>query len=262
MWIHYPDLVLRLFDPSRPFQNKEIPMHTRHLKSLWITGVALTLLLMSASVSFAGPQPATYEVTITNLTTGQPFTPPLLATHRQPISVFEVGSPASLGVQEIAENGNLAPLNQAVSNHKHVSAVMIAGGGPLLAGQSVTAQITGNQGAKLLSFVTMLVCTNDGFTGVDSVRLPKQVGDQITLMTNGYDAGTEINTEDFADLVPPCPALTGVPSSKPGTGVSNPALAEGGVIVHHMGIEGTVDLNPSIHGWTDPVAAVEITRIN
>jgi hypothetical protein len=94
------------------------------------------------------------------------------------------------------------------------------------------------------------------------VRLPGKLGETTVLHTNGYDAGTEINTEDFADIVPPCPPLSGVPSSEPGTGASNPALAEGGVIHHHPGIVGVADLQPAVHGWTDPVAVVEITALN
>ncbi len=34
------------------------------------------------------PALRTYEVTITNLTSGQPLTPPVVATHGQPLSVF------------------------------------------------------------------------------------------------------------------------------------------------------------------------------
>ena len=30
------------------------------------------------------------------------------------------------------------------------------------------------------------------------------------LDVNAYDAGTEMNTEDFADMVPPCQGLIGV----------------------------------------------------
>lgn len=52
----------------------------------------------------------------------------------------------------------------------------------------------------------------------------------------------------------------GVLSGEPGTGMSDPALAEGGVIHHHSGIEGGADLLPSVHGWTDPVTLVTITR--
>jgi hypothetical protein len=108
----------------------------------------------------------------------------------------------------------------------------------------------------------MLICTNDGFTGLDTVRLPQVVGETITLYSDAYDAGSEINTEDFADIVPPCPALTGVLSDDPGTGESNPALAENGVIRHHDGIQGIADLDPDIHGWENPVVVVEITRVD
>jgi hypothetical protein len=107
----------------------------------------------------------------------------------------------------------------------------------------------------------MLICTNDGLVGIDSVRLPKKVGDTISLTANAYDAGTEINTEDFSAIVPPCQELTGV-TGAPGTGMSNPALAEGGVITSHPGISGVADLLPGLHGWTDPVAAVVIERTN
>jgi hypothetical protein len=44
--------------------------------------------------------------------------------------------------------------------------------------------------------------------------------------------------------------------------VSNPALAEHRVVRHHRGIQGGSDLVPAIHGWTDPVAKIVITRID
>ncbi len=123
---------------------------------------------------------------------------------------------------------------------------------------SVTFEISAELGARRLSWVSMLICTNDGFTGLDSIKLPAHVGDEVTALTAGYDAGTEINTEDFADIVPPCQALVGVSSGEPGTGTSDPALAEGGVIHHHEGIVGGADLVPEVHGWDvdQPVAEV------
>jgi len=246
-------------------------MKLRHQRSTRIVAISLALLLLSTSVSYADPSVATYEVTITNLTSGQPLTPPVVAAHRQPLHVFEVGAAASFGVKEIAENGNNAPLLAALGGEKHVSAVIETQTGPLVpAGtpgsamfaDSVTFALTTDQGAKYLSFAAMLICTNDGFTGVDSLRLPQQVGDSVTVVTAGYDAGTEINTEDFVDIVPPCQGLIGVSSGEAGTGTSNPALAEGGVIRHHPNIQGGSDLLPAVHGWTDPVAEVVITRTN
>jgi hypothetical protein len=32
------------------------------------------------------------------------------------------------------------------------------------------------------------------------------------------------------------------------------------VIHHHPGIEGGSDLKPGIHGWSDPVARIEVER--
>lgn len=206
---------------------------------------------------------AEYSVTIENLTEGQPLTPPVVATHRPATGIFHVGEAASFELKEVAENGNLGPLSGTLEDDKHVADHVIAVAGtppPILPGSDVTVTITAERGAKYVSFASMLICTNDGFTGLDTERLPKKVGDTVAFETDGYDAGTEINTEDFADMVPPCPALTGVESDDPGTGSSDPALAEGGVIHHHPGIQGVADLDPAIHGWTDPVAKVTIER--
>jgi hypothetical protein len=216
----------------------------------------------------------TYEVKIKDLTEGQPLTPPVTATHAGKHVVFEVGQPASVGVREIAENGNNAPLLAFLNADPFgvVSDVEQGGTGPLVpAGKPgsamfddrVTFQIDAGRGANRLSFASMLVCTNDGFTGVDSLKLPRNVGGVARAATNGYDARTEQNTEDYADIVPPCQSLIGEDAgeSDPGTAVSDPALAEGGVIEHHEGIQGIDDLDPAIHGWTDPVARIKVTRI-
>jgi hypothetical protein len=209
----------------------------------------------------------TYEVTVTNDTGGQPLTPPLAVTHRKSLKVFEVGKTASLGVREIAENGNLAPLAAALGGLEQVSDLVIAfrspppaAPPPVLPGESRTFTITADKGAKYFSFVSMLICTNDGFTGINSVRLPRRAGETVVYALMAYDAGSEINTEDFADIVPPCAPLTDVPSTDSGTGISNPALAEGGVIGVHAGILGIDDL-VAIHEWTGTVATVSVTRL-
>jgi hypothetical protein len=231
--------------------------------------LAAVVTLATGSAALADPPVATYEVTITNLTDGQPLTPPVVATRRAATGMFTVGQPASFALKEIAENGNLAPMLDQLASDKHVFD-MEAGSGPLVPdglpgsamfADSVTLTVTSSKGAKFLSIASMLICTNDGFTGVDSLRLPKHVGDTVTVASAGYDAGTERNTEDFADIVPPCQGLVGVSSGEPGTGTSNPALAEGGVIHHHPGIAGGADLVPAVHGWTDPVAAISVERV-
>jgi hypothetical protein len=234
-------------------------------------GLAL-LLLFSVGVTYAAdthPAAITYEVTITNLTTGQALTPPLLATHTGAVDLFTVGDAASLGIQEIAENGNLGPAIAALSSSNQVFDVVAAGAPLVPAGtpgaatfsDSVTLNINTLPHVRYLSYASMLICTNDGFTGVDALELPRQLGQTVTVYGAGYDAGTEINTEDFADIVPPCQGLIGVSSDDAGTGMSNPALAEGGVITHHAGIQGGTDLLPEVHGWTDPVVKINVTRV-
>jgi len=107
----------------------------------------------------------------------------------------------------------------------------------------------------------MLICTNDGFTGLNAVRLPRRIGESTTLDAYGYDAGTEMNTEAWDDLVPPCAALTGFDAMGAGSGASNPALLEGGVVQMHPGIQGTADLDAEVHGWSGAVARFVVERI-
>ena len=38
-------------------------------------------------------------------------------------------------------------------------------------------------------------------------------------------------------------------------------LSEDGVIIPHVGIIGGADLRPAVHGWSDPVAKIEIERM-
>ena len=112
-------------------------MYSKNIKRGTVFAIVMLLLVMTSSIGLAGKPPGdnppvdrqlsqklppvtAYEVTITNLTDGQPLTPPLIATHRRPIHVFEVGEAASLGIQELAENGNLAPLLGALEDAKHI----------------------------------------------------------------------------------------------------------------------------------------------
>jgi len=217
------------------------------------------------NADLSDPAPVrSYEVTVENLTDGsQYFTPPLITTHRGAEGLFRVGGAASKEIQQIAENGNLDPMLTYLGESRHVSDWVVAasGPGPLAPGVSVTVPVTAEPGSRFVSFVSMLICTNDGFTGVSGAKLPEQVGDEIDLYLSAYDAGTEINTQDFSDLVPPCPVLSGVATDKTGSGMSDPALAEDGVVQPHPGIlDGVGDLDPAIQGWNDPVARLTVRR--
>lgn len=207
----------------------------------------------------------TYEVTVENFSGGQPFTPPVAATHRRGLALFLRGRPTTEGVRQIAENGNVMPLADALANSRRVVDSLVAlptddGPPPILPGASRTFQIDGRTRFGALSLVSMLICTNDGFTG-STVWLPSRVGKSVSRNIVGYDAGTEINTQAWEDIVPPCSQITlGVDNG--GTGASNPDLAEGSVTKFHKNIQaGVGDLTVDPHGWNEPIGKITIKRI-
>ncbi len=204
--------------------------------------------------------PATYEVTITNATDGQYLTPPNYAFHDRAADVFQPGTKASAALQGLAENGdNMAMAEEIASlvDEAGLGVSDIAPGGamgPIAPRESVTFEVTTD--AARLSVVSMVICTNDGFAGLDSRVLPKWVGDSRTFRAAAYDAGTEINTELREDLVP-------APFCGEGDGstMSNPELAEDGKIRRHRTLRGVGDLDPSLD-WRGPVMNITVTRVS
>lgn len=81
-----------------------------------IAGIAALALLASTPALAQNKPGVTYEVTITNLTPGQTFTPILAATHRSSISFFELGQPASDQIAELAESGSTAGLETLLAS--------------------------------------------------------------------------------------------------------------------------------------------------
>ncbi|NNE72028.1 MAG: hypothetical protein HKN26_00020, partial [Acidimicrobiales bacterium] len=169
-------------------------------------------LVPTAATASTRRAPTRYLVTIENLS-NQPLTPPVLATHSAAVSAFAAGAPASPGIQGLAENGDVPGLvAELSSNRRMIGSVQVAEAGdppPLEAGESVTVEIDALRRHRRLTIASMLICTNDGFAAAE-IRLPGRAGLQTTHYLNSYDAGTERNTEDFDDLVPPCGPLTGV----------------------------------------------------
>ncbi len=241
-------------------------MQSRKLTVSLLAAFGMATVTLLPQVAMGDYNTQQYKVTITNLTSGQPFTPPVLATHTSKASIFGLGEDSSDEIQAIAENGNNAPLVAALSSSFQVhqvvegTAPLIPDGNPGAAPfeSSATYYINARGRARFLSVAAMLICTNDGFTGVDSIRLPSR---KRTVYAVAYDARSEQNTEDFADMVPPCQGLIGVSSDDAGVGASNPLLAEDGFVIPHPGIGGGADLQPNVHNWSDPVAKIVIERV-
>ena len=164
---------------------------------------------------------ATYQITIENLTAAQPLSPVGTVVHRPRTDVWSVGEPASAAVAAVAEDAGLPVFVDTYGQVRGVRAVGVGGAAPIGPGQTVTFEVEGRRGDRL-SLVSMLVNTNDAFTGLDAVRLGNGTR---TFEVGAYDAGTEKNNE--------------LPEFIPGPAGSGPGERdpEGGVIGPHEGIE-------------------------
>lgn len=211
----------------------------------------------------------TFRVTVTNLTSGQPFTPPAVALHSADVEVFSVGETANEAVQQLAENGNLDPLVTLVEDTPEIYAAgvgdapLVPSGDPGDTGNPYFASfdVEADPAATHLTFLSMLIATNDGFVGLDTVALPEAVNESKTLHADAYDAGTEENTEVWTDMAPPGRELISGGPPAAGTTESDPELAEDGVIHPHSGISGDGDLDVETYGWDEPAGVVHVEKI-
>lgn len=212
--------------------------------------LATSLALLVAMPAVAGESNGqTYEVTVTNVTKGQTFTPILAAAHRQSIAFFEPGTAALPELATLAEGGDTAPLGALLTSlPSEVGATAGTPGVLLGPGESVSFEILANGRFDRLSLAAMLIPTNDTFVAVDSVPLPST---SSTVHAYAYDAGSEANDESCAHI--PGPVCGGAGAS-PG---------EGGEGYVHLssGIHGIGDLGPETYDWRGPVAEVRIRHM-
>jgi Spondin_N len=229
---------------------------TRLLSRAAITVAALLISASSiaqeaqsaAADARAGKHVRTYEVTITNITRGQTFTPILVATHSPRVAFFELGAPASAGLAFLAEDGNPSQLAAALAATGEVFDAQTIPG--LLApGASATVTVTARGRFDQVSLAAMLIPTNDAFVALNGLNLPSHGGAVRTLVA--YDAGSEPNDELCASI----------PGPRCGGQGASPGGGEGYVHVS-VGMHGIGDLGPAIYDWRNPVARVEIRRVD
>ena len=182
--------------------------------------------------------PGSVTITFRNTSVYQPMTPPVVALHNapdaaeNPIRLFEVGQPASGDVILIAEDGNFTPLADVATGQISAGTVSAAGvavpevAGPLMPGDSSSITLQLEAPDQVLSVVSMVVCTNDGFTGVDSRPLSSEATE--TFLAPIYDAGSETNVQMLNYWVPPC----GGPAVDAGGNIGDD---ENGAITLHPG---------------------------
>ena len=208
------------------------------LKTLFAVMVG-TVLSLGQAVA------AEFTVTVKNLTNGTYFTPLLITAHNGKTHLFETGSPASAALQAMAEGGDISGLVDMVGGPDRDTVVDPAGG--LLAPGGIVSDVyfnTKRTRNRYLSLTAMLLPTNDGFVGLDSLRIPRIPGTYRYFLF-GYDAGTEANDEIVnGGGVPGVPGIPGAPGGDAGTNGNGVAGADKNSTVHiHRGVIGDTD-NP------------------
>ncbi|NOZ53041.1 MAG: hypothetical protein GXP08_07840 [Gammaproteobacteria bacterium] len=214
---------------------------------------------------------AQWDITVTNLTHGNYFTPLLLTAHDSGTHLFQAGEAASDAITAMAECGDLSGLQAGLPDN---DTIVDPATGFLAPGTMTTTTImTSDTNTSHLSVVAMILPTNDAFIGMDSQYIPSEAG-TYTYYINGYDAGTEANDELLStDSNYSCmpgeggfmPGAPGRDADTGGLGVSN---ADTNTLVHiHRGIlgdaavtgDGASDLVNTIHRWQNPVAKIVVT---
>jgi hypothetical protein len=193
-----------------------------------------------------------WRVTIQNLTPpgpgapgSQPLSPPLFVVHSSRADVWSVGEVASHGVAAIAEDADNSVLESVLPQVDGVKSVATGAGGPIPSGATRTYTVETSGRFNRLSVLTMLVNTNDAFTGLDSFR-PRGRG--ASLETMAYDAGSERNNELKSHIPGPC------------CGNAFVRAPEGNLIRMHEGITGRGELDPATYDWDEPAARITIER--
>lgn len=213
-----------------------------------LSAVVAASLLLSAGVASADDDNKYYEVSVTNLTRTQSFTPILVASHKSGVQLFELGSAASEELAMLAEGGDVAPLTAVLVANSRVSSV--ANSGDLLApGATTTIQISASK-AGYISLASMLIPTNDAFIALNNVKVSNK--HKATFYSPAYDAGTEMNDESCLSI--PGPVCGG-------EGYSPNAAGEGYVHIHG-GIHGIGDLAADVYDWNNPVAKITVRKMD
>ena len=215
-----------------------------------------SVVFTNSALAAGKPQ---YEVTITNVTKAQSFTPQLVVTHDDQVSLFTLGEPASLPVEIVAEAGDTGPLTaalEALGNHVQEVTTIPVLLGP---GETISVTVEANGYRRYLSAIAMLIPTNDTFFAVNALRLP--AWGEVVTHSVAYDAGTELNDQNCANI--PGPHCGGAAHS-PGPNAGDEGFVYISNGMHDLGeadADGNEILDPYIYDWRNPVAIIKVRRV-
>jgi len=201
---------------------------------------------------------ATYDVTVYNLTSGQPLTPLGVVVHKPAYMPWKLGETVSAGLEMLAEQG--VPTDFLSEADANTAVVISANSGTLAIGpgDAATVTVTVDHSTSLqLTVASMLANTNDAFTGVSNWDIGGlAVGNSASTMTYVFDAGTEANSETAATM--PGPAAMGEGFNVDRNDLVDRLTIHGGVVTADDGL--TTSALDESHRWLGQAAKVVVTR--
>jgi len=224
---------------------------------LAVTVISAGLLTLSACSDNDNMSQATYDITVYNLTNGQPFTPLGIVVHESAYMPWQLGEAVSTGLEMLAESGNPSDFLSEADTNTAVVISTSSSNGPFGPGSSETVSITIDHSASLqLTVASMLANTNDAFTGIRNWDIGGlAVGESTSSMTHVFDAGTEANSETAGSM--PGPAAMGEGFNTTRDDLDRLTI-HSGVVTVDDGLT-TSALNES-HRWLGQAAKVTVTR--
>jgi hypothetical protein len=206
------------------------------------------------------PAEARFEVSVVNLTNAQPLSPIAVVAHSGEFRVFQVGEAATAGLENLAEGGDNT---EFLSESDALDAVITTAGGadPVGPGASDTVSVTVLEtelDGLAISVATMLVNTNDAFSGINSMNVGElEVDEVVVRRAIAYDAGTEADTEAAGTI--PGPAVGGEGFNAARDDDADRVSMHAGVISNEDGLPTSV--LSSQHRFDNTVMEIRVNRV-
>ena len=225
--------------------------------AMLVTAIGSTLLLSGCEDDV---DMRTFEIKVSNVTHSQPLSPLAVILHTSGYQAWVDGEAASTALEVLAEGGDNSGLLSNAGDH---SAYLASESGTGIVGpgsyENIQLEVDAQNGVSL-SVVTMLVNTNDAYTGINASSLAElESGESVSFRAPVWDAGTEANTEAAGTI--PGPADAGGEGFNVARSDSNDRIRfHSGIISNQDGLSGSV--LTADHRFDNPAAVITVTRLN
>ena len=159
-------------------------MKNNTLRFAIATGL-LSLGLMASPITQA--QMAHYEISVTNLTANQPLSPLAVVMHGHGYHTMEIGQPASMGLEKLAEGGDAGAFLDEAKGDMIYKTMM--GDAPIPPGGTVTMMLEMDMDAMHMG---------DDMHG-DMDMMNDDMGDDMNMMNDGMGDDMNMMNDDMGD---------------------------------------------------------------